>query len=638
MKKLVTSTLILLIFSVSVFSQSPQAFKYQAIVRNNFGDVSQNQAVGIRISIHDGSLAGTVIYQETFVDTTNQFGLVNLEIGNGAPLSGTFSTIEWGSNGKFLEVEIDEMGGTNYQYMGTSQLLSVPYAMYSGATGDTSTWRKNGNEIYYNNGNVGIGTANPEVELEVNGQVKITGGTPGSKKVLASDAAGLATWQNQEIDDLSDAITDTKSIYLGENAGISDYGSNYNTALGIGALSSNTNGFYNNAQGYQALYHNTSGKDNTAFGHQSLFSNVTGDYQTAFGVQALYSDTAGIKNTAMGLQALYSNTTGSYNNAMGFKSLFYNTTGEKNTAIGYASLYSNTTGDNNTAVGFESLAANTTGEWNTAFGYHALRLNNEGSYNTAVGQASHYSNTSGGNNTVIGALADYNNQHGSDNTIIGYSAGKGSGLHTKSGNVFIGNYAGYSETGSNKLYIDNSWATNPLIYGDFNSNYVRINNNLGIGTSVFGNGTNVLALYDGVAPSVSITSGVLLYAEPVGWPSIFCELRVRDEYGNTTTLSPHNFSMVNKSEPMAWSFYSENSEIGKKISVDMLRMVRVIEEISGEKLAFIKSIEEDYENSCNDEINEGLIQKQQCDIDELKKMITELKTQIDKLEKATKRK
>jgi hypothetical protein len=158
----------------TIVAQAPQAFKYQALVRDNSGEIIQNQAVGIRVSIHDASAGGTIIYQETFTGTTNQFGLVNLEIGQGTPTVGAFSLIDWGANAKFLEMEIDPAGGVNYISMGTSALLSVPYALYSDRSSD-ALWSKNNLDIYYNDGRVGIGTDNPQELLELYGNNSTTG-------------------------------------------------------------------------------------------------------------------------------------------------------------------------------------------------------------------------------------------------------------------------------------------------------------------------------------------------------------------------------------------------------------------------------------------------------------------------------
>ena len=106
---------------ITLLSQTPQAFNYQAVARDNNGNVLTNQKVSFRISLLQGSTTGSEIYCETHIDSTNQFGLVNLKIGNGTVLTGDFSTIDWSTGGYFLMVEMDETGGTSYQEMGTTR-------------------------------------------------------------------------------------------------------------------------------------------------------------------------------------------------------------------------------------------------------------------------------------------------------------------------------------------------------------------------------------------------------------------------------------------------------------------------------------------------------------------------------------
>ena len=100
-----TITLLLSAILVSIatlFAQSPEAFKYQAVVRDDAGELLVNTLVNFRMSIHQSSAGGTIIYQETFNDVlTNQFGLASLTIGQGTPV-GNFSTINWGNGAKFL--------------------------------------------------------------------------------------------------------------------------------------------------------------------------------------------------------------------------------------------------------------------------------------------------------------------------------------------------------------------------------------------------------------------------------------------------------------------------------------------------------------------------------------------------------
>ncbi len=115
--------------------QPPQALNYQAIARDSAGNTLPNRVIGLRFSILDNSATGTVLYTETFTDTTNLFGLFSVDIGTGTPVAGTFNAINWAVGTKWLKVETDVTGGNNYSLMGTSQFLSVPYALYAANSG-----------------------------------------------------------------------------------------------------------------------------------------------------------------------------------------------------------------------------------------------------------------------------------------------------------------------------------------------------------------------------------------------------------------------------------------------------------------------------------------------------------------------
>ena len=156
-------TLSHLLIVTFAFAQAPQKMSYQAVIRNSSNALITNQAVGMRISILQTSSSGTAVYVETQTPITNANGLASIEIGGGTLVSGNFATINWANGPYFIKTETDATGGTNYTITGTSQLLSVPYALFSGngILGVSST----GDSLFLGNGNhiiiPGISAANP---------------------------------------------------------------------------------------------------------------------------------------------------------------------------------------------------------------------------------------------------------------------------------------------------------------------------------------------------------------------------------------------------------------------------------------------------------------------------------------------
>jgi hypothetical protein len=243
---------------------------------------------------------------------------------------------------------------------------------------------------------------------------------------------------NIKINDLTDGKSDNdgsengSSIFLGINAGqLDDLDDNQNIGIGLNALSSNIMGTVNVAVGPYSLFKNTAG-GNTAIGYSSLGLN-----------------TSGHNNSALGLFSLYRNTTGNFN-----------------TGIGDHALENNTIANKNTAIGLQSMQANTTGSSNTALGTHSL-----------------ISNTIGDNNVAIGVFAGSNVIEGSQNTFLGNFSGTSNLNTSKSGCIAIGFEAGYENDVNNRLFIENSRAdkNNALIYGEFDTNILRVNGELQIG-------------------------------------------------------------------------------------------------------------------------------------------------------------
>ena len=130
MKKVFTF-LAAVLLTAPVWAQSPEKMSYQAVIRNSSEALVTNTTVGMQISILQGSATGTAVYVETQTPTTNANGLVSIEIGAGTVVSGTFASIDWANGPYFIKTETDPTGGTTYTITGTSQLLSVPYALHA---------------------------------------------------------------------------------------------------------------------------------------------------------------------------------------------------------------------------------------------------------------------------------------------------------------------------------------------------------------------------------------------------------------------------------------------------------------------------------------------------------------------------
>jgi len=131
MSKRIITICALLLMTVSVFAQAPEKMSYQAVVRDGSNNLVSSAAVGMQISILQGSSSGTAVYVETQTPTSNVNGLVSLEIGTGTVVNGDFTSIDWSNGPYFIKTESDPTGGTNYTITGTSQLLSVPYALHA---------------------------------------------------------------------------------------------------------------------------------------------------------------------------------------------------------------------------------------------------------------------------------------------------------------------------------------------------------------------------------------------------------------------------------------------------------------------------------------------------------------------------
>ena len=193
MKRIFT-VLSAVLLSASLWAQAPQSFSYQAVIRNSSNALVTSTAIGMKISLLQGSENGNAVYAETHTPTSNANGLVSIAIGGGAVVSGTFTSIDWANGPYFVKTETDPTGSTNYSLITTSQLLSVPYALHA-----------------------------KTAESIVGGNVLPSGGTNGQ---IITNCDGLPTWT-------------TGGICPGKIASLNCAGVSLNGSLNNGTVASN---------------------------------------------------------------------------------------------------------------------------------------------------------------------------------------------------------------------------------------------------------------------------------------------------------------------------------------------------------------------------------------------------------------
>lgn len=184
MKRVYSLIVVMFLLVLGVRATVPEAIKYQAIARDNNGNVLANKNISVRLSILKGNVNGVVVFTELHSALSNALGLINLDIGQGTVVSGSMNSIDWGADQYFIKIEMDDNGGSNYTLAGVSQLVSVPYSLYAKTAGNGTQWLDTSTNIYYSTGKVGVGTNNPKAALEVKNAARtgnnilITGETP----------------------------------------------------------------------------------------------------------------------------------------------------------------------------------------------------------------------------------------------------------------------------------------------------------------------------------------------------------------------------------------------------------------------------------------------------------------------------
>ncbi len=521
---------------LTLFSQAPEKLTYQGVSRNSAGETLKQTNIEIKFGIHAGTAEGELVWEETHAVTTNDFGLFTLMIGDGTTTGGgsldSFSDIEWGTTQYFLNVQMKV--DVDFIDMGTSEMLSVPYAMFAkfaAASGESiSSYWIDGAEVVTTTVDVGVGTPSPAGKLEVQGdgdetdddplfQVKRKDGEtvfavyPGGVRINVDDSPLKGTKGGFAVGGFSpgkgltndflyvtpDSIrmyidtTETKGTKGGFAIGGFSPGKGTGSSLmhliednyfiGHQAGRSITTGLYNSFIGYEAGVNTTEGSSNVFIGHESGLENLGGNWNVFIGNNTGRDNTTGSSNIMIGDEAGISNTDGYANVMMGDWAGYHNTEGAANVFVGVETGYSNTSGWGNVFIGPVTGTENITGENNVFMGLEAGYSNKDGNNNTFIGPGSGYSNISGSENVSIGLSAGSDNT-GNNNTFVGSYAGENNELGEN--NVFIGYGAGQDEIGSGKLYIDNANILgDPLIYGEFSdiAPYLKISAN----TDVTGN-------------------------------------------------------------------------------------------------------------------------------------------------------
>jgi len=492
MKSLLSTLAFLVFFSIGLLAQAPRGFNYQAIARDNAGSEITNTALEIRIAILSSISPETILWEEQHSVETNDYGLLNLIVGNPdatriAGVVAEFEEIDWMIRPLFLKTRIYYQN--NWYDLGSNALLSVPYSKVADRAlsiagiplmmdGDTAYFMTNlsvatankgpalavvGNEltsedalfeVRRSDGEVVFGVYNDGVEINV----PYSNSGKGPKGGFA--IGGFNPSKKGVSEEYFRVTRDSTRIYVNQDAtgkgpkgGFAIGGFNPSKAeavdfmnmtyknylIGQNAGESITTGEYNAFFGYQAGMNVKTGNNNVFIGHQSGFNNDNTD------------------NVMIGNRSGYANT--GYNNIfVGFEAGRYSSSTTNTTFLGNYAGY-NMIGDDNIAIGDNAGRDMNLPEGET---YE--------SYGTVVLGIDAGRNVGGSDNTFIGYGAgsrwDGTSGSGSGNTFVGAHAGAGGSLKLGMGNVCVGFNAGYGKVGDNLLYIAND-ETSTLIYGQF---------------------------------------------------------------------------------------------------------------------------------------------------------------------------
>jgi len=369
--------IIVAIVSITLVAQVPESFRYQAIIRDSSGIIIKNKVVSIRFGILKDSISGQTVYSEIHSDSTNEFGLINLNIGMGSPLSGSFSNIDWGTGHYFLKVELDINGTNNFVPMGVSEFSWVPYALYALNSG---SWTDSNDKIYSKESKlVGIGIEYPSEKLHIAGNLRV------------EDTIIFPGYINSNYISRGQLLIGEKDIKIGYN------NDNFGNIL-IG----------NSLYGKTVFDLNMTGNGNIGIGTDVFHETTTGTSNVCIGIYSGYNISTGNDNVFIGQSAGEHISVAKNSICMGVQS-GNGRNGERNIFIGKHAGYSWSGGGNdNIMIG----------------DYAGYKYNATNSNCIFIGKFSGYG-TGNNNNIYIGPYETGRDATGTKNIFLGYQTGKG---------------------------------------------------------------------------------------------------------------------------------------------------------------------------------------------------------------------
>ncbi|MCB2195354.1 MAG: tail fiber domain-containing protein [Bacteroidetes bacterium] len=505
MKKLFILGVWLLLGCSVLLAQTSKYFNYQAVIRDNTGELITNKNLTLRIAIIDDIAQGEELYVESHSVTSNNYGLVNLKVGSGEPNLGSYNTINWSDNDKYIKTEIDL--GDGYKELGTVQLNSVPYALYSNNS-DSSRVTSLSHQSYFADSASVAAFAHTSSTAEFANSANLANTL--SQGVYSTNTDTLFVVKDHDGNVVFAVFPDGAQVIVneatkGKVGGFAISGRSPNKAgdWDIVRITADSTRIYVNdtvsAKGKVGGFAISGRSPN-----KSLNNNLL--YVTADSTRVYVNENTGTKGKVGGFAV----SGRSPNKGVG-RHMFVTTVDStrvftQDTVGGFAVQDSRNGGSSsymkltplNYFIGHESgelVKQNPTypdrGKYNTFFGYNAGKSNTYGYNNIFMGYRAGYSNDDGNDNIFLGISAGFSNVNSSDNIFIGNYAGYNTEADDPtfgSENVFIGSNAGYSNLeGYDNVYIgaksgeDNLNGRGNVFIGGFagNSNLSRDNTIVG---------------------------------------------------------------------------------------------------------------------------------------------------------------